>query len=97
MYFLGYIEQSKAYKIYNPVTKKFVLSRDVKFFENKSWSNQVDEASNQSFYPPQPSRLQVEEEPYHYENGTSSNSESTSDLTSLKDNQKTRSVTEIYE
>ena len=49
------------------------------------------------FYPPHPLRLQVEEEPYHYENSTSSNSESTSDSTSSEDNQKTRTIREIYE
>jgi len=36
-------------KIYNPVTKKFVLSKDVKFFEKLYWPDQVDEASNQPF------------------------------------------------
>ena len=41
--------------------------------------------------------MQVEEESYNSENGTSSNSESTSDSTSLEDNKKTRSVREIYE
>ena len=49
---VGYSENSMAYKLYNPVTKKFILSRDVKFFENKSWYDHVDEASNQTFYPP---------------------------------------------
>ena len=29
--FIGYSEQSKAYKLYNLVTKKFLVSRDVKF------------------------------------------------------------------
>jgi len=30
--FVGYCEQSKAYTLYNPVTKKFVLRKDVIFF-----------------------------------------------------------------
>jgi hypothetical protein len=30
--FIGY-EQSKVYKLYNPVTKKFLMSRDLKFLE----------------------------------------------------------------
>ena len=29
--FLGYNETSKAYRLYKPATKKFVISRDVKF------------------------------------------------------------------
>jgi len=41
--FIGYSEQSKAWKFYNPITKKFLVSRDVKFLENKSWSEQENE------------------------------------------------------
>ena len=33
--FTGYNEQQKAYKLYNPITKKVVVSRDVKFMEDK--------------------------------------------------------------
>ena len=32
--FIGYSERSKAYKLYNPVTEKVVISRDVRFDEN---------------------------------------------------------------
>ena len=35
--FIGYSERSKAYKLYNPVTKKMVISRDVRFDENSSF------------------------------------------------------------
>ena len=31
--FVGYGERSNAYKLYNPITKKLVISRDVKFDE----------------------------------------------------------------
>ncbi|CAL2260415.1 unnamed protein product [Prunus armeniaca] len=31
--FIGYSERSKAYKLYNPKTKKFLVSRDVRFDE----------------------------------------------------------------
>lgn len=68
--FVGYSEQSKAYRLYNPVTKKFVMSRDVKFLENKSWSDQENETLNgpnplqlfdepldQQVHPPRPPRL----------------------------------------
>ena len=40
--FLGYSEQSKAYKLYNPITKKDIISIDVKFLEYQSWNDQVD-------------------------------------------------------
>jgi transposase InsO family protein len=33
--FTGYSETSKAYRIYNPISKKLILSRDVKFLENQ--------------------------------------------------------------
>ena len=36
--FLGVSEQSKAYKLYNPITKKIVISRDVVFDEEQFWT-----------------------------------------------------------
>jgi hypothetical protein len=41
--FTGYSETSKAYRIYNPITKKLILSRDVQFLENQFW----DDSENQ--------------------------------------------------
>ncbi|XP_073121665.1 uncharacterized protein [Henckelia pumila] len=35
--FIGYSERTKAYKFYNPKTKKFVISRDVRFDEKDSF------------------------------------------------------------
>jgi hypothetical protein len=37
--FIGYSEISKAYRLYNPITKKLILSRDVKFLENQFWND----------------------------------------------------------
>ena len=34
---LGVSEESKAYRLYNPIAKKIITSRDVVFKENKSW------------------------------------------------------------
>ncbi|KAH9310793.1 hypothetical protein KI387_025828, partial [Taxus chinensis] len=31
-----------AYKLFNPITKKFVLSRDVVFKEEESWDGNID-------------------------------------------------------
>lgn len=36
--FLGVSDQSKAYKLYNPITKKIVISRDVVFDEEQFWT-----------------------------------------------------------
>ena len=35
--FLGVSEESKAWRLYDPVTKKIVISKDVIFDEDKSW------------------------------------------------------------
>ena len=35
---LGVSEESKAYRLYDPVAKKVVISRDVVFEEDKSWN-----------------------------------------------------------
>jgi hypothetical protein len=37
--FTGYSETSKAYMLYNPLTKKLILSRDVQFLENQFWND----------------------------------------------------------
>ncbi|KAJ8771243.1 hypothetical protein K2173_026131 [Erythroxylum novogranatense] len=36
--FVGYSSTSKAYKIFQPQNGKIIVSRDVKFMENKQWS-----------------------------------------------------------
>ena len=35
--FIGYSETSKAYKLYNPITCKVIISRDALFMEEKAW------------------------------------------------------------
>jgi len=35
---LGINEKSKAYKLYDPVNKKVIISRDVVFDESKRWN-----------------------------------------------------------
>jgi transposase InsO family protein len=40
--FVGYSEQSKAYKLYNPITKKLIISRDVEFVEEEAWDGSID-------------------------------------------------------
>ena len=37
--FTGYSEQHKAYKLYNPLTKKVVVRSDDKLIEDKCWSD----------------------------------------------------------
>ena len=40
--FVGYSEDTKAYKLYDPVARKVIISRDVQFFENETWDGTVD-------------------------------------------------------
>ena len=41
--FIGYSNITKGYRLYNPVTKELIISRDVQFFEDQAWSwNQED-------------------------------------------------------
>ncbi|KAJ0680967.1 putative RNA-directed DNA polymerase [Helianthus annuus] len=39
--FIGYSESSKAYKLYNPITRKTIISRDVVFDEEQEWNERV--------------------------------------------------------
>ncbi|GJY95415.1 retrovirus-related pol polyprotein from transposon TNT 1-94 [Tanacetum coccineum] len=41
--FVGYDKQSKDYKLYNPVTRKVVVSRDMEFKEEGSWDWSIEE------------------------------------------------------
>ena len=38
MIFIGYEEGSKAYRVYNPATKKVQITRDVVFEEGRPWT-----------------------------------------------------------
>lgn len=42
MIFMGYDSASKAYRCYDPITKKLTVSRDVKFDKNQFGNNQLD-------------------------------------------------------
>lgn len=39
--FIGYSEESKAYRLYIPSTKKFFVSRDVQFVEEEAWDGSI--------------------------------------------------------
>eukprot|EP00253_Pinus_taeda_P026770 PITA_26770 len=44
--FFGYSEESKAYRLYNPSTKKFFVSRDVQFIEEEAWDGSIEKTVN---------------------------------------------------
>ncbi|GKD22590.1 retrovirus-related pol polyprotein from transposon TNT 1-94, partial [Tanacetum coccineum] len=49
--FVGYDKQSKDYKLYNPVTRKVVVSRDMEFKEEGSWDWSIEENERYEFLP----------------------------------------------
>jgi hypothetical protein len=42
--FVGYIEESRAYKLHNPITQKYVIIRDVQFKEDEAWDGSIDKS-----------------------------------------------------
>jgi hypothetical protein len=40
--FVGYSEDSKEYRLYNPITKKYVINKDVEFKEEEVWDGSID-------------------------------------------------------
>eukprot|EP00253_Pinus_taeda_P005509 PITA_05509 len=44
--FIGYSDESKAYKLYNPSTKKLIISRDVRFIEDEACDGSLEKAVN---------------------------------------------------
>lgn len=49
--FVGYAENSKGYKFYNPQTRRTIISRDAKFDEEGSWKWQISQNENYNFFP----------------------------------------------
>ena len=50
--FVGYSEESKAYRVYNPITKKYVINRDVVFKEEATWDGSIDELVGEEVVTP---------------------------------------------
>ena len=40
--FVGYDEQSKAYRLFNPITKRLIINRNVVFKKNDTWDGNID-------------------------------------------------------
>ena len=79
--FVGYSERSKAYKLYNPKTKKVVISRDVRIDENSNFEDTKDKAIELDI--PSTIEKDSEEENPSYSPRTPSNFSSESSHTSL--------------
>ena len=57
--FLGYGEESKAYKLYNPMTQKVIIGKEVLFKEEQSWDGTIYEIMGAAI--PQPKYGEAEE------------------------------------
>eukprot|EP00253_Pinus_taeda_P033406 PITA_33406 len=44
--FVGYSDESKAYKLYNPSTKNVIINRDVQFMEEEAWDGSLEKTIN---------------------------------------------------
>ena len=40
--FVGYSKDTKSYHLYDPITRKLIISRYVHFVENESWDGTID-------------------------------------------------------
>ena len=46
--FISYSDESKAYKLYNPLTNKLVVSRDVIFTQEEEWNWNEQSSDNEN-------------------------------------------------
>jgi hypothetical protein len=42
--FVGYSEESREYKLYKPITQKYVINKDVQFKEDEAWDGSIDKS-----------------------------------------------------
>ncbi|CAH9095067.1 unnamed protein product [Cuscuta epithymum] len=105
--FVGYSTQSKAYRLYNPLTEKIIISRNVIFDEDAEWN--WDQNAQQEVPTPRVVSLEEQSSPQptptasnHSSPPTTSSSSSSdesseSDTSSSDQPRKVRSLIDIYE
>lgn len=94
--FVGYDKQSKGYKLYNPITGKVVVSRDVEFDEEEAWDWSIKENERYDFLPmtDEEETSESSEEVQQPQNPTPTQDSPSS---SSEGEPKTRSLQELYE
>jgi len=40
--FIGYSEDTKAYKLYDPIARKVIINHNVQFVENEAWDGSIE-------------------------------------------------------
>nr|GEY28217.1 retrovirus-related Pol polyprotein from transposon TNT 1-94 [Tanacetum cinerariifolium] len=94
--FVGYDKQSKGYRLYNPVTKKVVVSRDVEFDEKGSWDWSIQESERYDFLY-MTDEEETDESSEEAQQPQSLTPTQDSPSSSSKGEPKTRSLQELYE
>nr|GEZ60125.1 retrovirus-related Pol polyprotein from transposon TNT 1-94 [Tanacetum cinerariifolium] len=94
--FVGYDKQSKGYKLYNPVTRKVVVSRDVEFDEEGSWYWSIQESERYDSLP-MTDEKETDESSEKARQPQSPTSTQDSPSSSSEGEPKTRSLQELYE
>nr|GEU97809.1 retrovirus-related Pol polyprotein from transposon TNT 1-94 [Tanacetum cinerariifolium] len=94
--FVGYDKQLKGYKLYNPVTRKVVVSRDMEFDEEGSWDWSIQESERYDFFP-MTDEEETNESSEKARKPQSPTSTQDSPSSSSKGEPKTRSLQELYE
>jgi len=102
---MGYSEQHKSYKLYNPITKRAVVRSDVKFMEDKCWSDSANTLAENlqeitldlPAHSPNMPILQVQQQQEVLPSDSSSSFSSSHDSTPSPLRQCMRSLREIYE
>ncbi|KAK2967442.1 hypothetical protein RJ640_022374 [Escallonia rubra] len=100
--FIGYCSHSKAYRLYNPINGKVIISRNVVFDEDGSWSfSEDDRVQAPSETPTENDNVVVDPTPTNstVSSPMTSDSDISSSLTSSDETlpRKFRSLREIYE
>ena len=54
--FFGYNDESKAYKLYNPLIKKVIINRYVQFIEADAWDESLEKTVNFTEFIPHEDR-----------------------------------------
>lgn len=99
--FIGYDKRSKAYRLYNPLTKKLIISRDVEFDEADywRWSEEEKKVEGLFFNEDDNDVINQEEQGDDQSPGTTAPSSPTSSSGSSSSDEaptRTRSLNDIY-